>query len=159
LLWPKRASAASSSPPPLGALPWRSGTLLGEVGLSLLGSCIVGQQVRGRGTSVDVGAAAPELSCFRCRPLLLGWMGRRLVWCAASGPVWSVWGVPVLASVRGLRTGVDIGAAASKTSSHGVSSLSVGAVGSSARVVRGLEAGVSRCVVLVFASFSYKLVV
>jgi hypothetical protein len=66
----------------------------------------------------------------------------------ALGPVCSVWGVPLLLSVRGLGTGVDVGAAAPESSSRGVLSLPAGADGSSARVVRGLGAGVSCCVAL-----------
>jgi hypothetical protein len=61
--------------------------------------------------------------------------------------------------VRGLGTGVDVGAAAPESSFHGVSSLPARADGSMARVVRGLGAGVSCCAVLVFASFPYKLAV
>jgi hypothetical protein len=76
----------------------------------------------------------------------------------ASGPVCSVWGVSVLASVRGLGTGVDNGEAAPKWS-RGVSSLPAGTDGSLTPVVRGLGADVSCCVVLVFASFPYKLAV
>jgi hypothetical protein len=104
------------------------------------------------------------------------------------GPVCSVWCVPLLLSVRGLGTGVDVGAAAPESSSRGVLSLPAGADGSSARVVRGLGAGVPCCVALsvvpscsggsvvgsqvrglgagvwslgctVFASFPYKLAV
>jgi hypothetical protein len=71
----------------------------------------------------------------------------------------SVCGILVRASARGIGTGVDVGAAASKSSSCGVSSLPARADGSSARVVRGLGVDVSCCGVSVFASFSYKLVV
>jgi hypothetical protein len=85
---------------------------------------------------VDVEAAASKLLLVECRHFLLGWKCRRLVWCAASGPVYSVCGVfSILDSVRGLGTGVDVGAAAPKSSSHGVSSLPDRADGSSARVV------------------------
>jgi hypothetical protein len=41
-------------------------------------------------TGVDVGAAAPELFFLECRPFLLGQQYRRIVWCAALGPVCSV---------------------------------------------------------------------
>jgi hypothetical protein len=44
--------------------------------------------------------------------------------------------------VRGLGTGVDVGAAAPESSSHGVSSLLTWVEVSSARVERGLGAGV-----------------
>jgi hypothetical protein len=71
----------------LGAMSWRFGTPLGEVGLALLGSCFIGQAGRGLGTSVDAGAAAPKLSCLEFRTFLLGRKCRRLVWYAASGPV------------------------------------------------------------------------
>jgi hypothetical protein len=74
----------------LGAMPWRSGTPLGKVRLALLGNCFVGHAGRGLGTGVDVGVAASELSRFECRRFLLGRKCRRLVWCAASGPVWCV---------------------------------------------------------------------
>jgi hypothetical protein len=42
------------------------------------------------------------------------------VWCASSGPVCCVWGVSVLASARGLVTGVDAGAAALELSALSV---------------------------------------
>jgi hypothetical protein len=129
-----------------------------------------------------------NLLLVECRHFLLGRKCRRLVWCAASGPVCSVWGDSVLDSVRGLGTGVDVGAAAPESLSPGVSSLPARADGSSARVVRALGAGVSCCVALsvvpscsggsvvgsqvhglgagvwslgctVFASFPYKLAV
>jgi hypothetical protein len=85
-----------------------------------------------------------NLRLLECRPFLLGWKCRRLVWCAASEPVCSVSGVFVLASVRGLGTGVDAGEAAPEWS-RGVSSLPAGADGSLARVVHGLGAGVVLC--------------
>jgi hypothetical protein len=106
--------------------------------------------VRGLGTGVDIGAAAPKPSRFGCRQFLLGRKCHRLVWCAASGPMCSVWGISVRASARGLGTSVDVGTAASKSSSCGVSSLPARADGSSARVVRGLGVDVSRCGVSVF---------
>jgi hypothetical protein len=71
-------------------------------------------RVRGLQTSVDVGAAAPKFYSFECRPFLLGRKCRRLVRYAALGLVCCIWDGSVLASARGLGTGVDAGAAASE---------------------------------------------
>jgi hypothetical protein len=81
------------------------------VGLLRLGCFGSRQCARSLGTGVDVGAVAPELFSSECRPFLLGLKWRRLVWCVASGPVCCGWGALVLASARGLGTGVDVGAA------------------------------------------------
>jgi hypothetical protein len=72
--------------------------------------------VRGLGTGVDARAAAPELAHFECRPFLLWRKCPRLMWCATAEPVCWVWGVLVLAGMRGLGTGVDVGAAAPELS-------------------------------------------
>jgi hypothetical protein len=145
------------SPPLLGALPWRSGIPLGEVWLALKlhrrpGRCAVS------GSAWTSEWWLRNLCLVECCPFLLGRKCQRLMLCAASGLVCSVCGVSVLASVHGLGTSVDVGAAALE-SSRGVSSLPAGADGSSTRVVRGLGAGMWCCAILVFGSFPYKLAV
>jgi hypothetical protein len=60
----------------------------------VFGSC----SVRGLGTGVDVGAAAPESSSHGVSSFLLGPMSHRLEWCAASGPVCRVVVFSVFAS-------------------------------------------------------------
>jgi hypothetical protein len=62
------------------------------------------------------------------------------VWSEASGPACCVWVVPVLASVRGLGTDVDVGAVAPELSII-VSRLLTHAGVSLARVVRDLDGG------------------
>jgi hypothetical protein len=108
--------------------------------LSVVPSCLAevlpAHVVRG------LGAGVQRLGCFRSRQ------------CARSQDRRGR-----QSSVHGLRTGVDVRAAAPEFSSRGVLSLPAGADGSSARVVRGLEVSVSCCVLSVFATFPYKLVV
>jgi hypothetical protein len=47
---------------PLGASPWKHGTFLLTIGLSLLTTLSSARHVRGPGACVDVGAAAPEFA-------------------------------------------------------------------------------------------------
>jgi hypothetical protein len=44
----------------------------------------------GLGTGVDAGAAVRKLFSLEYHPFLLGLKWRRLVWCAALGPVCSI---------------------------------------------------------------------
>lgn len=80
------------------------------------------------------------------------------VWCAASGPVCCVWSVSVLASVRGLGTGVDVGAAAPDLPARSGAPSCLGriVVNSCGARPRGRRV-VLGC--MVFASFLYKLAV
>jgi hypothetical protein len=126
-------------------MPWRSGTLLGKAWLALLGFFFVGQaDARSRDRcgrrSSETRVLGDATACLG-RSVVGSCGARPQGWCV----VFEVFSA--LASVRGLGTGVDVGAAAPKSSSRGVSSLPARADGSSARVVRGLGAGVSRCVV------------
>jgi hypothetical protein len=61
-------------------------------GFLCLAATLSARRVRGLGTGVDVGAAALEHSCFRCRPFLLGRKSRRIMWYAASEPVCNISG-------------------------------------------------------------------
>ena len=75
---------------PLGASPWRSGTLPVCGGLFFLVASSSARRVRGPGTGVDVGVAAPETFVLSVVPPRLGGLCRRLEWCAASGSVYGV---------------------------------------------------------------------
>jgi hypothetical protein len=83
---------------------------------------------RGLGTGVNVRAAAPELSRLSVIPSC---SGGRVVYSCAARPRGRcvVFGVSVLASVRGLGTGVDVGAATPELSAlSSVPSCSGGSV-------------------------------
>jgi hypothetical protein len=138
------------------------GRVVGPCGARPRGRCVafgvsVLASVRGLGTGVDVGAVAPELSALSGVPSCSG--GSVVGLCGARP--WGrcgVFRVLVLASVRGLGIGVDVGAAAPELSAlSGVPScLGGSSVGSCGARPRGW------CVALgctVFASFPYKLAV
>jgi hypothetical protein len=80
-----------------------------KFGLLYLAAALLVKRVRGLGIGVDVGVAASELPRYGCHPFLLGRKCRRS-YGARPRTVCSIWGILVLASVRGLRTDVDVGA-------------------------------------------------
>jgi hypothetical protein len=137
---------------PLGAMPWRYGTPLGKVRHALLGSCFVGQAGRGLRTGVDVGAMTFQIS--RILSAITSCLGGSVVGsCGARPPVrcvaFGVFRFP--ASVRGLRTGVDV-----KKAAPDLSALSV-VPSCLSRSVVGSCGGQSQGWCVVFGLFSFCL--